>query len=201
MHHQNHPAPSWEEPDKHSFLACCCARETATQLGYCFISGKWKHRHEYKPKHGSSVVPTHVHKPSTLYISMHLLHAHLSLPQPQLSCSEACSLKIPSAQLVDVVCWLPSAKLPGSRTSDGINGHSCYWCVQHCIWRLGAPMVAMFLGLRLVFSVSMSAPVLGHHFIQTGLQVRGEKSELKLCYLGIESFKQQLMWSNINWYG
>lgn len=44
-------------------------------------------------------------------------------------------------------------------------------------------MAAMFIGLRLVFSVVMSDPILGHTFISTGLQVRGVKSVVYLKWV------------------
>jgi hypothetical protein len=40
------------------------------------------------------------------------------------------------------------------------------------VWRLGAPTAAMFFGLRLVFAVILSDPILGSTVIQTGVQVR-----------------------------
>lgn len=42
---------------------------------------------------------------------------------------------------------------------------------QLCVWRLGAPTASMFFGLRLVFSVVLSTPILGSTIIQTGVQV------------------------------
>ena len=45
--------------------------------------------------------------------------------------------------------------------------------VKVCVWKLGAPTAAMFFGLRLVFSVVLSTPILGTTVIQTGVQVRG----------------------------
>lgn len=42
---------------------------------------------------------------------------------------------------------------------------------QLCVWKLGAPTAAMFFGLRLVFSVALSNPILSSTIIQTGVQV------------------------------
>ena len=47
-----------------------------------------------------------------------------------------------------------------------------------CVFQLGAPTAAMFFGLRLVFAVILSDPILGSTVIQTGLQVR---SALPCC--------------------
>lgn len=44
---------------------------------------------------------------------------------------------------------------------------------QLCVWRLGAPTASMFFGLRLVFSVVLSTPILGSTIIQTGVQIAG----------------------------
>lgn len=46
-------------------------------------------------------------------------------------------------------------------------------CMQVCVRGLGAPTAAMFFGLRLVFSVVLSNPILGASVIQTGVQVAG----------------------------
>ncbi|KAL4447420.1 hypothetical protein ABPG75_004639 [Micractinium tetrahymenae] len=45
--------------------------------------------------------------------------------------------------------------------------------MQVCVRGLGAPTTAMFFGLRLVFSVVLSTPILGATVIQTGVQVAG----------------------------
>lgn len=44
--------------------------------------------------------------------------------------------------------------------------------LQVCVWKLGAPTASMFFGLRLVFSVVLSTPILGSTIIKTGVQVR-----------------------------
>ena len=50
---------------------------------------------------------------------------------------------------------------------------------QVCVWKLGAPTAAMFFGLRLVFAVVLSTPILGSTVIQTGLQVRNRLTKNK----------------------
>ncbi|PSC67149.1 ACCUMULATION AND REPLICATION OF CHLOROPLASTS chloroplastic [Micractinium conductrix] len=47
------------------------------------------------------------------------------------------------------------------------------WLALVCVWKLGAPTAAMFFGLRLVFAVVLSTPILGSTVIQTGLQIAG----------------------------
>lgn len=58
--------------------------------------------------------------------------------------------------------------LLGSVINIGMN-----LATQHAIWQLGAPTVAMFVGLRLVCAVVLSKAVLGVTTIQTAVQVRG----------------------------
>ncbi|KAI3429327.1 hypothetical protein D9Q98_005422 [Chlorella vulgaris] len=45
--------------------------------------------------------------------------------------------------------------------------------MQVCVWKLGAPTASMFFGLRLVFSVVLSTPILGSTIIKTGVQIAG----------------------------
>lgn len=47
------------------------------------------------------------------------------------------------------------------------------WCIQHSTWRLGAPTVSMFYGLRLVAAIVESKLILGTTIIKTGLQASG----------------------------
>ena len=57
--------------------------------------------------------------------------------------------------------------------------------LQLCVWRLGAPTAAMFFGLRLVFAVILSDPILGSTVIQTGVQVSWLASSCHaLCLVG-----------------
>ena len=49
---------------------------------------------------------------------------------------------------------------------------SANFSIQHATWRLGAPTVSMFYGLRLVAAIVESKIVLGVTVITTGLQVR-----------------------------
>ena len=42
-----------------------------------------------------------------------------------------------------------------------------------CVWKLGAPTASIFFGLRLVFAVALSNPILGSTVIQTGVQIGG----------------------------
>jgi drug/metabolite transporter (DMT)-like permease len=69
-------------------------------------------------------------------------------------------------------------------------------CMQLCVWKLGAPTAAMFFGLRLVFSVALSTPILGSTIIQTGVQIAGVvlTSVAVTCYAGSQwwlSHRQQ----------
>lgn len=43
--------------------------------------------------------------------------------------------------------------------------------MQHCVWRLGAPMVSISLGLRLVFTACLTKPILGSTVISSAVQV------------------------------
>ena len=57
---------------------------------------------------------------------------------------------------------------------------------QVCVWKLGAPTAAMFFGLRLVFAVCLSTPILGSTVIQTGVQIAGVvvTAVAVTCYAG-----------------
>ncbi|EFN59597.1 hypothetical protein CHLNCDRAFT_132986 [Chlorella variabilis] len=54
-----------------------------------------------------------------------------------------------------------------------MQARGCRAAPRLCVWRLGAPTASMFFGLRLVFSVVLSTPILGSTIIQTGVQIAG----------------------------
>lgn len=85
---------------------------------------------------------------------------------------------------------LPAAATPLrgalTRASLGCPHHTCVCAMQVCVWKLGAPTAAMFFGLRLVFAVCLSTPILGSTVIQTGVQIAGVvvTAVAVTCYAG-----------------
>lgn len=60
---------------------------------------------------------------------------------------------------------------PSSNLTPGRHTKILSPLVQHCVWKLGASTVSLFFGLRLVFTVALTEPILGATIIKTGVQV------------------------------